>query len=154
MQYSSYFSLPPLYLTLACSGEEGGLCKILKLWKKVQREIQKHQFITEYIVAYIQGLCKGAWVHPTGLTVNQGCSQQEERTKVQFLRRWPLTVREPLLWRLGWRCRSRACKKLVCDRKNNSWTVDWRHLRRRRRRNQRVWILGPLGGGRNAWALA
>jgi hypothetical protein len=24
MQYSSYFSLPPLYLTLACSGEEEG----------------------------------------------------------------------------------------------------------------------------------
>jgi hypothetical protein len=33
------------------------------------------KFITENIAANIQGVYKGGTVHPTGLTVNQGCSQ-------------------------------------------------------------------------------
>jgi hypothetical protein len=45
-----------------------------RVWKEA-REVQQHQFITEFIAAYIQGLYKGDTVNPTGLTVNQGCSQ-------------------------------------------------------------------------------
>jgi hypothetical protein len=49
--------------------------KIFILWKEAQQEVWQHWFITVYIAAYIQGLYKGARVHPTGLTVNQGCRQ-------------------------------------------------------------------------------
>jgi hypothetical protein len=45
------------------------------LWKEAQREVRPHWFIPEYIAAYIQVLYKGGAVHPTGLTVNQGCRQ-------------------------------------------------------------------------------
>jgi hypothetical protein len=45
------------------------------MWKEAQQRVRQHWFITEYVAAFIQGLYKGASVHPTGLTVNQGCSQ-------------------------------------------------------------------------------
>jgi hypothetical protein len=37
---------------------------------------------------------------------------------------------------------------------NGSWTAAWRHLSRRRCRNQRVWKQDPFCGDRIAWALA
>ncbi len=43
--------------------------------RRRNKRYDRHKFITEYIAAYIQGLYKGARVHPTSLIVNQGCSQ-------------------------------------------------------------------------------
>jgi hypothetical protein len=45
------------------------------LWKEAQQEVQQHWFIDSYIAAYIQVLYRATIVHPTGLTVNQGCRQ-------------------------------------------------------------------------------
>ncbi len=53
------------------------------LWKKEQQEVRQHWFIQWYIAAYIQGLYKGDTIHPTGLTVNQGCSQVSTVSLIQ-----------------------------------------------------------------------
>ncbi len=53
MQYISYFSLPPLYLTLACSGEEegGGIEQNSKIvlftdqkWHKIHQKMISFSF--------------------------------------------------------------------------------------------------------------
>jgi hypothetical protein len=45
------------------------------LWKEAQQEVRQHWFIDGYIAAYIQVLYRVTGVHPTGLTVDQGCRQ-------------------------------------------------------------------------------
>ncbi len=55
------------------------------LWKEAQREVRQHLFITVYIAAYIQGLYKITRVHPTGLTVNQGCRQVSTRSFITIM---------------------------------------------------------------------
>jgi hypothetical protein len=45
------------------------------VWKKAQKAVRQHWFIDSYIAAYIQVLYRVTGVHPTGLTVNQGCRQ-------------------------------------------------------------------------------
>ncbi len=48
------------------------------LWKEAQQEVWHHWFINSYIAAYtayIQVPYRVDRVHPTGLTVNQGCRQ-------------------------------------------------------------------------------
>ncbi len=52
MQYTSYFSLPPLYLTLACSGEEegGGVVYNSKIVLFIDQKLHKiHQKIISII---------------------------------------------------------------------------------------------------------
>jgi hypothetical protein len=50
--------------------------EINAVWKEAQRGVLQHWFIDSYISAYyIQTLYRVTGVHPTGLTVNQGCCQ-------------------------------------------------------------------------------
>jgi hypothetical protein len=45
------------------------------IWKEAQQEVRQHWFIDSYISVCIQKLYRVTVVHPTGLTVNQGCRQ-------------------------------------------------------------------------------
>ncbi len=45
------------------------------MWKEAQQEVRQHWFIDCYISAYIQVQYRVTGVHPTVLTVDQGCRQ-------------------------------------------------------------------------------
>ncbi len=49
--------------------------RLRRLWKEAQHEVRHLWFIDSYISAYIQELYRVNGVHPTALTVNQGCTQ-------------------------------------------------------------------------------
>jgi hypothetical protein len=45
------------------------------MWKEAQQEVRQQWFIDSYMTTYIQVLYRVTGVHPTGLTVDQGCVQ-------------------------------------------------------------------------------
>jgi hypothetical protein len=85
----------------------------MALLKEAQQEVRQHWFIDSYVAAYIQVQYRVIGVHPTGLTIDQGCrqvstglplsfglGQKEKRSEVQPLQWCPLTGWVPHLWHL------------------------------------------------------
>ncbi len=53
--------------------------------KEARQEVRQHWFIDSYISAYIQVLYRVTGVHPTGLTVDQGCRQVSTVESLAYL---------------------------------------------------------------------
>jgi hypothetical protein len=56
-----------------------------RMWNKAQQEVRQHWFIDRYIAAYKQVLYRVTGVHPTGLTVDQGCRKVSTSKKYHYV---------------------------------------------------------------------
>jgi hypothetical protein len=72
--------------------------------------------ITEYIAAYIQILYKGDAVHPTGLTVKQGCRQLSTGYKFKIIVEFTYCIHGNLNKSLNTSCFTKN-KTKFCHRK-------------------------------------
>jgi hypothetical protein len=93
------------------------------LWKGMQQEVWQHWFIDSYIAAYIQGLYRAVRVHPTGLTINQGCRQISTTSPKSLLNKNKLIIITPKPKKLLSRCHHVVTSP--CQRKDPRMSLSW-----------------------------